>query len=609
MSDRHRVHSLLIGIVCVLLCSCVASNAPAVKLPGRYWGEKQSQKILDKTMTIRLDPDLSHLSKAERQTVGILLELGDIMQHLYEASRHRQAATSYQALVSLNEEMGRPRATQNLIELYRLFKGPLARDLDGNLTPFLPVDPNVPGKNVYPWGVSKTQIDGFLTGHRDARQQILDVRTVVREATDDNLRKDRDALEMNPGVLGFLHPELSVSLADLSAMDTGGRAGQYYAVPYAVAYAEQLLKAYDLLIKAADIIEPTDADFSDYLRHRARDLLTNSYEAGDAAWVTGRFVNLNAQIGSYENYDDELFGVKSFFGLSVLVKDREMDTSLRRAVGWLQEFEDMLPCESHKAVRTDIPIGVYNIIADFGQTRGTNTATILPNESYITRKYGRTILLRRNILENPGIFSVRNDAYQAAVAGEFHDAYTPQGDFYRTMFHEIGHYLGPDSDRNGRTLDIALEEDSSILEELKSDLVSLYLSQPLLEKGYYDAGRRRTVLAAGVRRLLVKNPPKKSQAYATMELMQMNYYLEKGLLSYDANKNKLIIHFDKYHAAVESMLREVLALQYNGDKSAADRFIGRYTVWEERPHGRIADAMKGAEKYRYALVRYAALGE
>ena len=52
-----------------------------------------------------------------------------------------------------------------------------------------------------------------------------------------------------------------------------------------------------------------------YLRHRGRDLLANDYEAGDASWVNGHFRALNAQIGSYETYDDALLGVKAFFSL------------------------------------------------------------------------------------------------------------------------------------------------------------------------------------------------------------------------------------------------------------------------------------------------------
>jgi hypothetical protein len=57
------------------------------------------------------------------------------------------------------------------------------------------------------------------------------------------------------------------------------------------------------------------------------------------------------------------------------------------------------------------------------------------------------------------------------------------------------------------------------------------------------------------------------------------------------------------------MLREVLAIQYEGDKAAADAFIEKYTGWDKKLHERLAEAMKKAETHRYVLVRYAALGE
>ena len=78
----------------------------------------------------------------------------------------------------------------------------------------------------------------------------------------------------------------------------------------------------------------------------------------------------------------------------------------------LQAVEDSLPYVARKRVREDIPVGVYDVIADFGQSRGTNTATILPNEAYLARRYGRTILLRVNIMRNPEIFSGSNRSWQ-----------------------------------------------------------------------------------------------------------------------------------------------------------------------------------------------------
>jgi hypothetical protein len=57
------------------------------------------------------------------------------------------------------------------------------------------------------------------------------------------------------------------------------------------------------------------------------------------------------------------------------------------------------------------------------------------------------------------------------------------------------------------------------------------------------------------------------------------------------------------------MLEEVLALQYNGDKTAADRFIETYSTWTEELHGVLAEAMKNTEQYRYAMVKYGVLGD
>src|SRR5262249_29923113 len=155
--------------------------------------------------------------------------------------------------------------------------------------------------------------------------------------------------------------------------------------------------------QASDLVRPSSLEFAGYLRHRAFDLFANDYESGDASWVTGTFGRLNAQIGAYETYDDELFGVKAFHSLSLMLEDRAQSEALAGAIGSLKAFEDSLPYTPHKRVRERVPVGIYDVIADFGQARGTNTATILPNESAIVRRYGRTILIRRNILMDPSL--------------------------------------------------------------------------------------------------------------------------------------------------------------------------------------------------------------
>lgn len=46
---------------------------------------------------------------------------------------------------------------------------------------------------------------------------------------------------------------------------------------------------------------------------------------------------------------------------------------------------------------------------------------------------------------------------------------TLEGGFQRTLWHEIGHYLGVATDERGRSLGIALKEYSDLLEEMKAD--------------------------------------------------------------------------------------------------------------------------------------------
>ncbi len=563
-------------------------------LPTGYWPVEKSQPIIDKTQTITLSPDLSKLSDGERKAVAKLLEAGRIFQKLYEEQRHPQALSAYRALEELDKRTGSTPATQNLLKLYRLNQGPIATTLENKREPFLPVDPTKPGKNVYPWGMAKETID---QRHLD----LLDLRTVVRSQT--NLTPDIATLKKYP-VLQTLHPKL---LSQLSIAKTD--VDFLYAVPYAVAYADDLMKAYGLLFEAADAVQKDDEEFARFLRNRARDLLSNDYESGDASWVTGRFKNLNAQIGSYETYDDELFGVKTFFSFSLLQTRQQETTALRQAMKGLQALEDSLPYKNQKKVREDIPVGVYDVVADFGQSRGGNTASILPNETYLARRYGRTILLRANIMRNADIFEGSSRTLAAAVGEEQAKVLTPDGNFYRTLWHEVGHYLGVDRTADGRDLDEALQDNANAMEEMKADLVSLFVAEALHKQGYYTDAQLRSVYAGGILRVLQNNRPRRDQPYNTMQLMQWNFFLENGLLTFDAATKKLHINFEKYHEVVGKMLEKTLAVQYAGDKAASDQYIDQYTKWDDNLHGVIATNIRAQQRYRFRIFKYAALGE
>jgi antirestriction protein ArdC len=185
------------------------------------------------------------------------------------------------------------------------------------------------------------------------------------------------------------------------------------------------------------------------------------------------------------------------------------------------------------------------------------------------------------------------------------DALTMGGNFERTLWHEIGHYLGVDRTVDGRALDDALGSVSNLLEEMKADLVSLFAAPALHASGYYTDAELQAVYAGGILRVLQLGPPRRDQPYQTMQLMQWNWYLDRGVVSLEGSR--LRIHEEAYHDAVTSLLREVLAIQSAGEEARAVAFVEQWTAWHPEVHGVIARAMASAVGGGYRLVRYAAV--
>jgi len=301
--------------------------------------------------------------------------------------------------------------------------------------------------------------------------------------------------------------------------------------------------------------------------------------------------------------------VKAFYSASILARDESKSRELEKAMAELQSIEDSLPYAQHKTVRRRIPVGVYNVIADFGQARGANTATILPNNPDHARKYGRAILMRYNIMTNDSIFANRKRRYDAVIDAGYRDHLTREGGFNRTLWHEVGHYLGVSKTADSRKLGAALADHANLFEEMKSDLVSLYAAPKLRAIAYHDDDGLRAHYADGIRRTLQNVKPRPQQAYQNMQLMQFNYYMESGLLEANPATGLLRINYDRYHEVVTDLLREVLSIQFSGDYEFADAFVKRWNYWDETLHGGLAERINNSGSYRRTLVRYRALAE
>ena len=141
--------------------------------------------------------------------------------------------------------------TQALLDIYYRSAGPITTTLDNKRVPFLPVKPEEPGKNVYPPGLTNEVMDPFLNARPDLAAGLLDVRTVVRAASDENFSRDLDMLDRFP-VLDGLHPGLRQRI---EALQAGKDEAPWYALPYSVRWAPDIMEAYSLIHAAAEDVK------------------------------------------------------------------------------------------------------------------------------------------------------------------------------------------------------------------------------------------------------------------------------------------------------------------------------------------------------------------
>jgi hypothetical protein len=252
---------------------------------------------------------------------------------------------------------------------------------------------------------------------------------------------------------------------------------------------------------------------------------------------------------------------------------------------------------------------VYDVVADFGQARGGNTATILPNDAEHARRYGRTIMMRDNIVRHPEAAGLGASTWAAAIVPAQQADFVAEGNVQRTLWHEIGHYLGVDRTSDGRDLDAALQSSADLYEEMKSDLVALDAVPMLAASGYYTLEQAHAVYASGILRVLQRNRPRRDQPYNTMQLMQWNWFLAHGVLRFDPLTQRMQIDYAKYPGAVKELLAEVLRIQAAGDPVRAEAFVTEWTKWDPALHEVIAQRIRESLKFRYALYRYPAIGE
>src|SRR6267142_2385814 len=196
------------------------------------------------------------------------------------------------------------------LALYRSTKDPQLRrmlminggrfDLIDENKPFASDQPISPGRNLYPRGLTRQQIEAYVKDHPTERDAIYSPYTVLRWNS-----KKLDA------------------------------------IPYHVEYKGYLQAAAKLLEEAADLSD--DKDFSNFLRMRAKALLTDDYYPSDLAWLDLRNPKIDVIFAPYETYLDDVLGVKTSYGASVLIRNEEDSSKLAVFQKYVPDIQDALP--------------------------------------------------------------------------------------------------------------------------------------------------------------------------------------------------------------------------------------------------------------------------
>ncbi|KAJ2510237.1 hypothetical protein GGI11_005562, partial [Coemansia sp. RSA 2049] len=493
-----------------------------------------------------LRSDLSHLTAGDRQALVKLADVSDLLSSAY----YRQIWSGAPALRRELETKAREEAeagagteARDRLRLFELLRGPWDRRRGSQ--PFIDAVGAKPGgANVYPEDMSKTEFDAWLgtlgAGSDAARRARGFYDAVVRRA-DGRLDLER----------------------------------------YADAYAEYLEPAARLLREAADLV--SDASFARFLRMRGESFGTNEYVESEVAWLGISSTSaLEAAIGPYETYEDELYSAKAFFEAMVHVRDFAGTRMVAKFADSLEYIEAHLPVPD--AYRNPSlaapPIVVVNQVYAGGDAAAPMAAAYnLPNDERAIERAGSKLTLIRNVQEGK-VRSVLLPIARAVLAPRAVADVTFDAFFTHVLLHEVAHSNGPHRvvASPDDTVRSRLQDLHSAFEEAKADIAGLFAARLLVASGAIANVTMRqfytTYLASAFRSVRFGL----GEAHGLGQAMQLSYLLDAGGFVYDGAARTFAVDFDAIDGAVANLTRDIMLIQGDGDKPRAAAFRDKYGV-------------------------------
>jgi hypothetical protein len=488
--------------------------------------DKDIAARLSKWKNVEMPFRSAGLTDRERQMVDKLVEACRLLDDVYWRQSDRDGlalykTTSNASLKTLLTIMG---GRWDLIDENRPFAG----------APRMP-----PGHELYPHELTRAAIEQYVKQHPEDKAAIYDPYTVVKR----------------------------------------GPGGRLTGVPYREEYKALLVPMAQALRDAAAL--SPDAAFANFLRLRGNALLSSDYYKSDLAWLELKNPKFDVIFAPYETYLDDLLGVKTSFGGSVLIRNEEESQRLGLYQKYVPDIQDALPVNA--AARPSkrghlTPMEVMDAPYRAGDLRHGYQAVAdnLPNDPRIHQEKGTKKIIFKNFMDARVTYVVLPIARQIMQPGQAAKA-SAEGYLAAVLMHEISHELGPDfARRDGKQVDIreAIGPAYSGLEEAKADVVGMFGLKWLVDHGAMPRQRLEEYYSSYVGGIFRTLRFGTGEAHGRAEMMEFSYLTEQQALKYNAGR--YAIDMGRIPGAIASLAKELLEMEATGDRARVESWFTKY---------------------------------
>ncbi len=472
----------------------------------------------------------------------ILKKLVTAAEYLDTAYWMQTSKSGLKMIDSLSKITNDPYAA-DLVTLLQRNGGPF--ELLNEYEPYIGNQKYYGGDEIYPHGLTTAQFDTYLkTLSVEEKAEFMYPYTVIRE---------------------------------------DGKGG-YKAVRYYEEYKKYVDPAVALLNEVADLSD--NESFSNFLRLKATALTTDNYYDADVAWIDMKDSKFDIVFGPFEQYSDQIKGVKAKYEAYIEIIDQEASADLKKYTSYLKKMEENLPIpDEYKSVVNGLTAN-FTVVRDIirmgeGRIGYQAVATNLPNDPAVHKSKGTKKTFWKNMLEarfNAIIKPVSNILIDDSQLQYLSD----EGFFKFVLMHEICHAIGPREVKTGPNKGMAanasIGPNYSPLEEAKADIVGLYSLAYLMDQGVEDQARSKEFYVSFLGSLFRSIRFGLDEAHGKAAAISLSYLQENGGILYNAETKKWSVDFDNFEVGIKKLATEMLILEGDGDNVKVQAFFDKWTA-------------------------------